>query len=223
MLCSFPDAGPAADRRGTELDVRGLEDLGRLGQGDPVGRGAGHQSASPLGLAGVVAWPGPDAPPFPPSGSRHRRSSRSSSVGPLAVPRRRAVVPGRGRAVAGGRLRRRPCVDAAAPRSFFAQPEPLKWTAGATNALRIGPPPHTRACLRTLAVDAVDDLHPMAAHGADIVVDGHRGPAFGAVSRGAGACRTSGSRTPARGPRRTRSARRRGRRDRPPGPGARSG
>ena len=26
-------------------------------------------------------------------------------------------------------------------RSFFAQPEPLKWTAAATTALRMGPPP----------------------------------------------------------------------------------
>jgi len=31
-------------------------------------------------------------------------------------------------------------VEAAARRSFFAQPEPLKWTAGTFNALRIGPP-----------------------------------------------------------------------------------
>jgi hypothetical protein len=28
-------------------------------------------------------------------------------------------------------------------RSFFAQPDPLKWTAGAANALRIGPDPHS--------------------------------------------------------------------------------
>ena len=32
---------------------------------------------------------------------------------------------------------------AAARRSFFAQPEPLKWTAGAEIALRTGPPPHS--------------------------------------------------------------------------------
>lgn len=31
--------------------------------------------------------------------------------------------------------------DAAARRSFFAHPDPLKWTAGAANALRTGPPP----------------------------------------------------------------------------------
>lgn len=29
-----------------------------------------------------------------------------------------------------------------ARRSFFAQPDPLKWTAGAVIALRTGPPPH---------------------------------------------------------------------------------
>jgi hypothetical protein len=28
-------------------------------------------------------------------------------------------------------------------RSFLAQPEPLKWMAGAANALRTGPPPHS--------------------------------------------------------------------------------
>jgi hypothetical protein len=32
--------------------------------------------------------------------------------------------------------------DADARRSFFAQPVPLKWTAGAAKALRTGPPPH---------------------------------------------------------------------------------
>jgi hypothetical protein len=31
---------------------------------------------------------------------------------------------------------------AALRRSFFAQPEPLKWMAGAANALRTGPEPH---------------------------------------------------------------------------------
>jgi hypothetical protein len=30
----------------------------------------------------------------------------------------------------------------AARRSFFAQPDPLKWIAGAANALRTGPDPH---------------------------------------------------------------------------------
>lgn len=32
--------------------------------------------------------------------------------------------------------------DTVARRSFFAQPEPLKWTAAAVMALRIGPSPH---------------------------------------------------------------------------------
>lgn len=30
-----------------------------------------------------------------------------------------------------------------ARRSFFAQPDPLKWTAGAAKALRTGPEPHS--------------------------------------------------------------------------------
>jgi hypothetical protein len=33
-------------------------------------------------------------------------------------------------------------VGAALRRSFFAQPEPLKWMAGGANALRTGPEPH---------------------------------------------------------------------------------
>lgn len=33
---------------------------------------------------------------------------------------------------------------AVARRSFFAQPEPLKWIAGAANAFLTGPPPHRR-------------------------------------------------------------------------------
>lgn len=32
--------------------------------------------------------------------------------------------------------------DAVARRSFFAQPEPLKWMAGGANAFFTGPPPH---------------------------------------------------------------------------------
>jgi hypothetical protein len=32
---------------------------------------------------------------------------------------------------------------AVARRSFFAQPEPLKWIAGAANAFLSGPPPHS--------------------------------------------------------------------------------
>jgi hypothetical protein len=32
---------------------------------------------------------------------------------------------------------------AALRRSFFAQPDPLKWMAGAANALRTGPEPHS--------------------------------------------------------------------------------
>jgi hypothetical protein len=35
-----------------------------------------------------------------------------------------------------------PFEAALARRSFLAQPEPLKWTAGAAMALRIGPEPH---------------------------------------------------------------------------------
>ena len=65
---------------------------------------------------------------------------------------------------------------------------------------------------RALGVDAMDHLEPPAACRALIVVGGHLGAA---ISRGAGACRTSGSRRPARARMRSRSARRRGRRGRP--------
>jgi hypothetical protein len=34
----------------------------------------------------------------------------------------------------------------AARRSFLAQPDPLKWTAGAANAFRTGPEPHNGHC-----------------------------------------------------------------------------
>ena len=34
----------------------------------------------------------------------------------------------------------------AARRSFLAQPEPLKWIAGAANAFRTGPDPHNGHC-----------------------------------------------------------------------------
>ena len=38
-------------------------------------------------------------------------------------------------------------VFTAARRSLFAQPEPLKWTAGAANAFLTGPEPHNGHCV----------------------------------------------------------------------------
>jgi hypothetical protein len=38
-------------------------------------------------------------------------------------------------------------VFTAARRSLFAQPEPLKWTAGAVNAFLMGPEPHNGHCV----------------------------------------------------------------------------
>src|SRR5207249_9105801 len=67
------------------------------------------------------------------------------------------------------------------------------WTAAADGA---GP--------RTVGVDAVDHLEPVPAVMADVVVDGHCGGPS-SVSRGAGACRTSGRRRRGREPRQTRS------------------
>jgi hypothetical protein len=39
-----------------------------------------------------------------------------------------------------------PRLFAAARRSFFAQPDPLKWIAGAANAFRTGPLPQSGQC-----------------------------------------------------------------------------
>jgi hypothetical protein len=44
-------------------------------------------------------------------------------------------------AAAGCSSDRLAALRAAAPRSFLAQPDPLKWIAGVTNPLRTGPPP----------------------------------------------------------------------------------
>ena len=60
------------------------------------------------------------------------------------------------------------------PRSFFAQPDPLKWIAGAVIALRIGPLPQSGQVVGPVGVDAVDDLEPPPARGAVVVVGGHR-------------------------------------------------
>src|SRR5262249_17850033 len=67
----------------------------------------------------------------------------------------------------------------------------------------------------SVGVDAVDPLEPPTTGRAVVVVQGHR--AMVEVSRGGGACRTWGSRTPARERRRNRSARRPDHRDRRPG------
>ena len=46
--------------------------------------------------------------------------------------------------------------DGVVRRSFLAQPEPLKWNAGAVIALRTGPDAAQRARRRRVVVDAVD-------------------------------------------------------------------
>ena len=60
-----------------------------------------------------------------------------------------------------------------ARRSFFAQPEPLKWIAGVANAFLIGAAAAQRALGRRLRVDAAQDLEPLAAVRAVVVVQGH--------------------------------------------------
>jgi len=122
------------------VDVRGLEDLGRLGEADPVRRRPRHQPGSlepeddddpddSFGLEpddSVVPEPddsfGPepvdeDEPDPDPSESFFAGAAPSPLEDPPSEP-----------------------LDddfrALAPRSFFAQPDPLKWIVGAVNALR---------------------------------------------------------------------------------------
>ena len=64
---------------------------------------------------------------------------------------------------------------AVARRSFFAQPDPLKWIAGAANAFLIGPPPHSGQAVGSVGVDAAEDLEALAAVRAVVVVQGHVG------------------------------------------------
>src|SRR5436190_613885 len=103
----------------------------------PVRRGPGHQSAAELGDAGaagpeaadaepdVDASPDDDASPFEPASFALSLSLSFVQAGAAVSsddPSLFALVP----------------ADVVARRSFFAQPEPLKWIVGAVTAFRTG-------------------------------------------------------------------------------------
>lgn len=135
---------PPPDGRWRKMDIRGSEDLGRLRQGDPV-RGAGHRQSAfgPAGAGsflGVVdglasvsffALPSVEVPLSP------LEPLEPPSLLSLLEPLSPAAVALRDLALE--------------LRSFFAHPDPLKWTAGALMALRIGPPPHSGQLLGSSA------------------------------------------------------------------------
>ena len=88
-----PGPRPAADRRRREVDVGRGQDLGRLGQGDPVGRrrpsSVGRRRPSVAGLASPSsAFAGASvaaaARPSPPSRRRRRRRSTPPPSDPAA-------------------------------------------------------------------------------------------------------------------------------------------
>ena len=221
MLCSRPARAQPPIVDGREMDVGGGQDLGGLGEGDPVGRGGHRQSVPSIapdldGFVGLRRWT---------VGARCRRAVRRAGVGLL------------GRvAVAVGRRRRRPASmpssepAAAVRRPFFAAAAPSSgvpsWPSPSPcsgrrrrDRLPDGPLAAQSGSASGPGVDAVDDLEAPPARRAVVVVEW--ASSGSAISRGAGACRTSGSRTPARAPTRTRSARRRARRGRRPAPAAR--
>ena len=159
-------ARPAADRRRREVDVGGLEDLGRLGQRDPVGRGAGHLSRPRPGWGLRLRAGGRGSRRSALAGSARSALGRDLGLGSPDDRQPRSGVPGRAaRRVAAGPsppARRRPSSRRRRRGPSWPSPEPLKWTVGTTNALRIASAAH-RAGLGSVAVDPVDDLHPMPA------------------------------------------------------------
>jgi hypothetical protein len=132
----LPGSGPAPDRRGSKAHVRGGQDLGGFLEADPVG--SGHPQAS-LDVDALAPFESVDEPPplfpEPPDSFEPARDEPSPEPDECSLepgePSLEAVEP--------------PDSDAAAAfvfvpleldRSFLAQPEPLKWTDGATKALR---------------------------------------------------------------------------------------
>ena len=177
-------AGPRADRGGPEPDVRRGQDLRGFGEADPVGRGGHGQSASAdLAGAGSAVLAGAAVPC-----AARRCSLELVAGGPrLAGARRRGAVllgPAGALEMDGGRGK---CL---AHRALL---------------------PAVRAEPGAGLVDAVDHLDDVTTGGAAVVVDGHGidWAPCPTVSRAGGACRTSGSRRPARARTGTRSGRRR--------------
>ena len=181
---------------GRNLDVGGGEDLGGLGQRDPVG-GGGHRGQSPR--AGGARRP--ESPMEPDDarragatsrGRRVRRARRSDDSDdepeepsptsrarpepaddadepPSDEPVRRPTPSLRRRAARSRRAR-------ADPRSFFAQPGALEVDRGRRELLAHRPlAAARRAELRPRVVDPVEDVRAMVAGGAEVLVDGHRG------------------------------------------------
>ena len=133
-------SGPPSDRLGLEMHVRPREDLARLGQGDPVVGRRGHVGQAPFAGDG-----GPAVEPEPATGVVVEAvdvSEPADVVLPLSFGAGFASPPvDDGVASATGS----PAAFALAAvavdeRSFLAQPDPLKCTAGAVIALRSGRP-----------------------------------------------------------------------------------
>ena len=166
MLWRRPGAGPAADRLGPELDVRGGEDPGGLGQADPVRRRRHRQSdsrsrtrppgrrARPVPARAVLGpscscravlfglpCPNPRGPSCLVPDRRRLRRRRARLFGQLLAARARRFrrVAVAAAPVVGARIRRVAALRCPPLRSFLAQPEPLKWIVGGLNDLRSVP------------------------------------------------------------------------------------
>ena len=143
------------------------------------------------------------------AGTRHRVRPSAGSGGRG----RRPVGPGSRPALGGTRGRRGPRPGRGAA-VLLCPARALEMDRRRREGLAHRPRATHRTGLRTVGDDGVEDLESVAVR-AEVVVGRHRGRrAAWWISRGAGACRTSGSRTPARGRMQTRSGRTRGRPDR---------
>ena len=164
----------------------------------------GTSVAGPRRCAAPPRWTVPGSPPFPALASRsrrRRRSGRSFGASAVAAPfdgpfaGLRAGLAAFGTVPGSGpfpRSRRRARVLLRPARALEHD-----------GRCRKRPPERAAAGVarrRARRMDAVDDLHAMPACHTDVLVDGHR-----AATREACACRTSDSRTRARGPTRSRS------------------
>src|SRR3990170_1015223 len=116
-------ARPGPDRGGPEPDVRCGEDLRGLSEADPVGGSSSHRQSPPFEVAVDVVVEDVD-------GGADVEDAADSAPVFVASPPPPASAAG---------LDDRDLLEAAADRSFFAHPEPLKWTAGVTKPLRIEP------------------------------------------------------------------------------------
>jgi hypothetical protein len=107
------------------VDVRRLEDLGGFAQADPVRCRSRHQPGSPF--VGAVDFEG--------------GSFVAVELGVASLPEVSEVAAA-GVSAGFASVEPDPGFEVAL-RSFFAQPEPLKWTVGAEIAFLTGPLPHS--------------------------------------------------------------------------------